>query len=314
LNRRRFLKYAGATAAVVGASALGLEYSPTSPGAYHTMRETTTRTVTETSPGASTSSTSITRTSKEVSTTLFTTGSSTIFETDFANGGLERFWSIIDPLGIACNNLPLPVDNDFQVSIIEDTTAPTGHSRALQLITNVNDKPGICFNAIVATPAEFVDDSKYYAYGFFRKMPSKIELMTVNMQLTESFVGHDCAFAWWLNPYNPKYGWIVLRTKKSVEAGKWGENIHHLGDDTKWHYFEIEGTYRSNPKSRKITRLEIDATKYPRDDDMWTYSSGAESNFAVGLETANMYLNCDLNKKSQGISRLAKLGLVSIPT
>lgn len=297
------MKYTGATAAVVGASALGLDYLRTLPSA--TVNQTTTF-------GTSTSSTSIAETSKEVKTTL-TTGPTTIFETDFSNGSLEGFWRIVDPAGIACTNLPLPTDSGFQVSVVEDATAPTGHSRALQLITNVNNKPGICFNAIVATPADFVDDSKYYAYGFFRKVPSKIELMTVNMQLTENHVGHDCAFAWWLNPYNPKYGWIILRTKKSVESGEWGENIHRLGDDAKWHYFEIEGTYGSNPKSRKITRLAMDTTQYSRDDDMWTYSLPAQSNFAVGLETANMYVNCDLTKSSRGISRLVRLGLVRIP-
>jgi hypothetical protein len=73
LNRRRFLKYAGVTAAVTGASALALEYSLTFPGVSRTMRGITTRSVTETSLGTSTASTSTTPTQKEVNTTRTTT-------------------------------------------------------------------------------------------------------------------------------------------------------------------------------------------------------------------------------------------------
>lgn len=84
VNRRRFLKYAGATAAVVGASALGLNYLVKSPS--NGLNQTTTTTIV--SSNSSISSSSVTSTSA-ANQTSGSTG--LIFSDDFESGSLG-YW------------------------------------------------------------------------------------------------------------------------------------------------------------------------------------------------------------------------------
>ncbi len=203
--------------------------------------------------------------------------------------------------------------DDFQVNIVDDQTAPTKYKKALELVINSRKKHAIAFNAGTAKGAEFIDDSTYYSYGYFRKMRSQIEQISVNMPRVESYLVYDCAIGWMLDPWNQDYGMVQLRTKKSVENKQWGENVHHVADDTTWHYFELEGTYTSNPKSRRITRLVVDGSEYERDDEMWSYPQSWENSFAVDLATSNMYVECKQSLVSQAVSHYTKIGLVRIP-
>ncbi len=167
---------------------------------------------------------------------------------------------------------------------------------------------------------DFIENSRYKAYGYFRKVKSDIDTMGINMNRVDRDFAYDCCFAWVLNRYDRDYGMIQLRTKKSVEAARnaktpWilGENMFSLGDDTKWHWFEIEGEYIANPKSRKIKRLVVDKKEYQLDEEMWGYNETWSNTFWVALETANEYVNCDTNMVSQGITRICKLGLIRTP-
>jgi hypothetical protein len=269
---------------------------------------------------AHTTTTSATATAtSQANTTATRTGPVVVFDTDFQSGTLESFWGTggVDDSSISCKKLPRPENEDFQVSIVDDKTAPTSHGKALQLITNVNNKPGISFNSIIAAHTDFKDDSIYRAFGYFRKVRSQPETINVNIELTDNYVGYDCAFGWTLNRYDPDYGMVQVRTKRGVEQGiaigrpwTFGETVHRLGDDETWHYFEIEGRYTSNPNSRSITNFVIDKSEYKIEQEMWSYQQPWPRNFSVGLETANMYVQCDTTQRSQGISRLCRLGLV----
>jgi hypothetical protein len=317
LNRRRFLKYAGTGAIAVGVSALGADllFSPMR------LSVPTNRTSSALESSLVSERSVVSTVASQTTTRNTVIGPELIFETDFRTGSLDRFWGEggVDESSIPCNKLPPPTRRDFEVSVVDDRTAPTGQNKALQLVTNVQGKPGLTFNAIIARHTDFEDNSTYTTYGILKRMPSDVENICVNQCLVENYVGYDCAFGWVLNPYAEEhYGWVLLRTKKSVESNapfwdKWGEKIHLLGDDTRWHYFEIEGRYVANPKARKITRLRIDDSEYKSDEDMWSYPQTWSDSFWSDLETANMDVNCSLSKKSTGISRLCKLGLIRQP-
>jgi hypothetical protein len=293
LNRRRFLKYAGATAAVVGASALGLDDLVTRQQFISTARST-----------ASLSFSSSTSASSErlISTASFTAnGFGNVWESHFGSGNLSDFDLGVDA-SVGCKNFA-PEISDIDRRIAGDSTDPAHTGKVLELVANVNKRPGVFVNAITGRYGDFFDEAHYYAYGYFRKLPSDFQVMGVNLQLVQNYTEYVCLFYWRLNEYDELYRWIVVRTSDGDVP------VHLLGDDLKWHYFEIEGHYPAQG-DRKITRLRIDESTHSLDFHMLTGSKPWNQSFGVLLETTNQWANCNPKRAVQAISHWSKVGLV----
>jgi len=178
--------------------------------------------------------------------------------------------------------------------------------KVLEVVANVNKRPDVFVNAISGRYSDFFDDAHYYAYGYFRKLPSDFQVMGVNLQLVQNYTEYVCLFYWRLNEYDKLYRWIVVRTMQGDVP------VHLLGDDFQWHYFEIEGHYPLNG-DRKITRLKIDESSYSLDFPMPTGPKAWNQSFGVLLETTNFWTNCAPNQAVQAASHWSKLGLVRRP-
>jgi hypothetical protein len=237
LNRRRFLKYAGATAAVVGSTALGLDYMAG-------LRSPSTLSQTASMSSAS-SALPITSVSTVPTTTLATTQTSTtetgpvlVWESQFGKGDLSGFGLGVDA-SVGCEGFP-PQLPDIDRRIADDSTDPAHIGKVLEVTANVNKRPGVFVNAISGRYGDFSDNTHYYAYGYFRKLPSDFQVVGVNLQLVQNYVESTCLFYWRLNNYDELYQWVVVRTAEGDVP------VHRLGDDYVWHYFEIEGSYPVN--------------------------------------------------------------------
>jgi hypothetical protein len=120
VNRRRFLKYAGAGAAVVGGSVLGLDYlaglrSPHTVSRTASMSSVSSATIVPpTVTSVATSAITTTRTSTTE------TGSVLVWESDFSDGTLDGFKqnASID-LSVGCPNISL-AQSDVANYIVDD--------------------------------------------------------------------------------------------------------------------------------------------------------------------------------------------------
>jgi hypothetical protein len=314
LNRRRFLKYAGATAAIAGGSVLGLDYI---------ARPRVPPVVSQTASGYSSSAlpiTSVTKVPTTTATSLATTRTSTtetgpvlVWQSDFANGTLDGFEGVdIDP-AVRCDEFP-PERADVEAAVVDDATAPTGMMKALELRSNVRKRRGVVAYALTFRHSQFEDNRNWYAYGHVRKAEGQFQAIAVNMQLVEDYKDVPCLFTWHLNPYDPQYGYVTLF--RGLDANKQGiwEPVHEAGDDMNWHYWEIEGHYAQNPKVRKVVRMRIDDHNYSLNIDLPRINNpfiNWPESFGVLLETVNMW-NCQAGKVTSCASHWTKIGLVRV--
>jgi hypothetical protein len=182
-----------------------------------------------------------------------------VWESEFGNGNLSGFNLGVDA-SVGCENAP-PQISDIDRRIADDSTDPAHKGRVLEVVANVNERPGVFVNAISGRYVDFFDDAHYHAYGYFRKLPSDFQIVGVNLQLVQNYTEYTCLFYWRLNEFDKFYRWIVVRTTQGDVP------VHFLGDDLQWHYFEIEGHYPANG-DRRISHLRIDASTYPLDFPM----------------------------------------------
>jgi hypothetical protein len=303
VNRRRFLKYAGATVAVAGASALGLEYLARSP--FTTLvSSTTTNSILQLETTQRT-------TLGTVSTTQ--TGPGIVWESDFGNGTLDGFEGVdIDP-AVRCDKFP-PERSDVDIAVVDDASAPTKLMKALELRSNLSKREGVVAYALTFRHSPFEDDRNWYAYGYFRKAEGQFQAIAVNMQLVEDYKDVPCLFTWHLNPYDPQYGYVTFFKGLDMNnQGIW-EPVHEIGDDSGWHYWEIEGRYAQNPKVRKVVRMRFDDHNYTLNIDLPRINNpfiNWPQSFGVLLETVNMW-NCQAGKSTSCASHWTKIGLVRV--
>jgi hypothetical protein len=302
LNRRRFLKYAGATAGVVGGSVIGLDVILSNTNAPSV--ETTTSQRATATPTTSTSPTSVASSSITIAPPSSGAGYGNVWESQFGVGDLSGFDLGVDA-GVGCNNFP-PQISDIDRRIVDDSTDPAHKGRVLELVGNVNRRPGLYVNAISGRYGDFHQDANYYSYGYFRKLPSDFQVLGVNLSLVHNYTEYVCLFYWRLNEYDKLYGWVVVLTSEGWVP------VHRLGDDAEWHYFEIEGAYPYQG-DRKITRLRIDGSTYSLDFSMPTGRMPWKESFGVKLETTNFWTKCDPTVAVQAISHWSKVGLVRKP-
>jgi hypothetical protein len=225
-----------------------------------------------------------------------------VWESDFSEGTLDGFLEA--NLENFCTNSSAS-RSDVLAHNVTDASEPSGRGRALELVANVDMRRGVFVNAMTGRDAPFfVDNSRWYVYGYFKRMPSKIQNNAINLQLVENSEEHICLVQWILNPEDRDYGWVKVRTQRG------DTRIHRIGDDEGWHYFELEGVYASDPRTRRIARVMIDKTSHRLDEEMPTVPKEWASSFMVLLENTNMYKDPCTENVNRAVMRWARVGLV----
>jgi flagellar biosynthesis chaperone FliJ len=232
-----------------------------------------------------------------------------VWESTFKDGSLDGFRpAAVDesPSLLICGQF-LPKQEDVAAYVVDDVSAPSGYNKALELVANPRRKGGTYVNAITAREANFLDNSKWIAYGWFRKASNEVQAITVNLNLVEDYTEYPCIFSWRLNPFDPLYGFIFVETENGQK------NLHKLEPDDRWHYFEIEGVFQQEGAIRKVARLMIDNSTYLLDEDTIKTRKEWSNSFMLNLEVTNMWTNCDSKNAFVGRARWSRVGLIRKP-
>jgi hypothetical protein len=232
-----------------------------------------------------------------------------VWESTFKDGSLDGFRpAAVDesPSLLICRQF-LPKQEDVAAYVVDDVSAPSGYNKALELVANPKRKGGTYVNAITAREANFLDNSKWIAYGWFRKASNEVQAITVNLNLVEDYTEYPCIFSWRLNPFDPLHGFIFVETENGQK------NLHKLEPDDSWHYFEIEGVFQQEGAIRKVARLMIDNSTYFLDEDTIKTRKEWSNSFMLNLEVTNMWTNCDSKNAFVGRARWSRVGLIRKP-
>lgn len=226
-------------------------------------------------------------------------GPRTLCEDDF-DAGLKFGLSVDRSVG--CDAFPV-TESDISREIVVDPTSPSEDKNVLEITANTKSKGGLFVNAIAHRDVQFIDDSRYVFYGYFRRVEgSNPEQIDVNLGLVEDYVERSAEIIWTLNPYSPLYEWVWTRLEASKPI-----KLFKLPDDSNWHCFQLVTEYKSNPKSRRIRRIQVDEQVTDLDLEMGTMKKEWQFSFGVLLETHNMYTNCDAEIMFVGKSRWDKV-------
>jgi hypothetical protein len=307
LNRRRFLKYAGATAAIAGGSALGLDYI---------ARPRVPPVVSQTASGYSSSAfpiTSVTKVPTTTATSLATTRTSTtetgpviVWEPDFRDGTLDGFRPATLDGSVGCSDFPNK-PSDVLASVVDDSSAPSGSGKSLELVANVNNRNGIFVNGITARNTVFSDNYRWTASGWFRNASGGTGMIDLAIQQVENCKESAADVAWILFRDNQYEGKIVARVTQKERPNPKIIVLDSLPNDRQWHYFEIQNSYAASPKSRILKNVRLDDKSYSLNEEILPIDISWQSSFMVFLETHNGYTGCNSQKAFQGRSRWNKI-------
>jgi hypothetical protein len=143
-TRRRFLKYAGSAAAVVGATALGFDYVLKS---QFSVSNRMTSTLNATSSTTISSLTEVETRQSATQTSITQTGPVLVWESDFRDGTLDGFEQAVLDRSVGCSDFPIQ-PSDVLARIVDDSNAPSGHNKALELVANANNRSGLFVDGI----------------------------------------------------------------------------------------------------------------------------------------------------------------------
>ena len=240
-----------------------------------------------------------------------------LWEDDF-NAGLKFRLSIDKSVG--CAEFPIS-RSDISYKIVSDPSSPSQDKNVLEVQANTKEMGGLYVNTVTHRDVQFFDKHNYLLYGYFRKVdrdePERYQPEQINVSLTLGIghVDHFGEIVWKLNPYDPNYGTISTRTGDVPNLRT--IVLFKLGDDSHWHYFEIEYHYEL-PDNFTIRRIRVDNNDVVLDPPIptatmkkpWFYSKPTISAY---LEVGNMYTNCDPAITKVAIARFDRIGVKLIP-
>lgn len=308
MNRRRFLKYAGATAAVVGASGLaGYEFDRWQTALAQPSIPTVTET--QTLHGSTTETVTASLRNPVV-----------VWEANFAPGDFQGFKQGVDA-SVGCPTIPASSE-DTRLDIVRDEASPQENKYALQQSTNIRRIPGLLTNVAAYTDVLFFDDSVYRFGGFFRVVDaSETTAVTLAISRVENYVERFAELMWLYAPeFGDERGTVLTRNPTTIVHGpnQWEctENCEQvklwkIPPDNKWHYFEIEATY-AHDGTRRITSMRWDSlVKYPN-LTMGQTKQAWDQSFTVQCQNGNTARNFKLCSKyvTQDSVRFAKLFVI----
>ena len=250
-------------------------------------------------------------------TTPTPAGPVVLWEDDF-NAGLKFRLSIDKSVG--CAEFPIS-RSDISYKIVSDPSSPSQDKNVLEVQANTKEMGGLYVNTVTHRDVQFFDKHNYLLYGYFRKVdrdePERYQPEQINVSLTLGIghVDHFGEIVWKLNPYDPNYGTISTRTGDVPNLRT--IVLFKLGDDSHWHYFEIEYHYEL-PDNFTIRRIRVDNNDVVLDPPIptatmkkpWFYSKPTISAY---LEVGNMYTNCDPAITKVAIARFDRIGVKLIP-
>jgi hypothetical protein len=272
---------------------------------------TITRTVTETyTPLTETLPNTMTKTITETYTIpTRTTTSNILWEDDFKSISAWQGPNDDKSVNVCDNSFPKQ-PSDYGVEIVVDQTSPSDDKNVVKIISNKTRRGGFYGNMNIYRPAPFFNGSRYLFYGYFRKgTEGQPQAITASIELIEDYTEHYAELLWILNPYadepsGAKYGSVITR-------GEEGRVIPliNIGDDNRWHYFEIQTRYDIENGIYLNERVRVDDRDFPLNIQLGTFPKWWKSSFGVALQVANQYTNCDQNIITIGTAMFDKVGI-----
>ena len=156
----------------------------------------------------------------------------------------------------------------------------------LELVANVNNRPGVYVNAISNHDLNYAP-GRYTVTGQFRLLtPDQAEIIGLNLNYVRDWYEHPIIFGWVTNPWNELYGDIIIKIRDGSII-----TTHSLEVDTKWHTFELVGDFL--PDGAKYHSLTIDGFTVNIDRYTLKVKKPWRSGGGVALETSNLWPSCD---------------------
>jgi len=307
VNRRWFLKYAGATATAVGASALGLDFLLTSSSSPYQITKNVRSTITETKLATQT-------------ITASAINSARLWEANFAPGDFQSFKQGVDA-SVGCPTIPASSE-DTKLDLVMDGTSPQENKYALQQTTNIRRIPGLLMNVGAYRDVPFLEDSVYRFGGFFRVVDgSDTTAVTLAISRVENYVERFAELMWLCAPeFGDQQGAVLTRNPTTIVHGpnQWEctENCEQvklwkIPPDNKWHYFEIEAQY-THDGTRKIVSMRWDSLVEHPNLIMGQTKQAWNQSFTVQCQNGNVarYFKLCGNYMTQDSVRYAKLFVI----
>jgi hypothetical protein len=242
--------------------------------------------------------------------------------------GLEGFTkTVVDP-GVACSN-SRSSDEDIFTHVVYDELVPSDSGMALEVIANVNKRPGVFINNItvreVYNPLPPWKKFNATVHGYFRSLNAetgeeRAEVLDFNLSLVINYGEFPGEVGWKLNPGDSTVAYEFIYIKEVFgESNEFRlRPLFRLPHDNSWHEFAVTYGYdlsdATNPLARFVSvRIDniqqlVDAPiQYNRNNKDW------ENSFEFLVETQNAYTGCQTSAITYGVSRWAEISIVITP-